>query len=246
MNLPLTNKLNEENIFSQLNLPLSSKWQDIKKAYENKTKELVAEIKSVSEQSQKTHLEQKLKRLELSYQSFSQRVGLENSKMHETKDALQSIGLDQTSDWDKVSRRFEELRQNKPDEAKILEPQLAILDRNKELLTPQSGLGKRTLLTSALVLGTAGVSLAAFYHLNQDEKEDIMAEVDQAEGLQVAEGTTSTNIPAYDQADMDKYIVDNTSAEDEMMSLLGLAPTPGLSLSLQYKMQVFSALVNTI
>lgn len=243
--LPLTKKLNEDSLFNQLNLPLSSKWTDIKKAYDVQSKELKSEAASTADSSQKKQAEHKLRRLESAYQAFSQRLSEENAQMHQTKEALKSVGLSQTSDWDRVTKRFEEIRQNQPERAQAYQPQLDVLNKNKHLLESNPKLGKRTLLTTALVLGTAGVSLAAYHHLSQQEKEEVLQTVEQG-GLPGESLAGEPVAPVLDPEALEQYITENTGFEDEILSLLGLVPSPELSLTLQYKMQIFSSLVKSI
>lgn len=245
--VPLTKKLSEDNLFSQLNLPLSSKWPDVKKAYDKQVKVLKSAVDAAGDQAQKTQQEQKLRRLDTAYQAFSQRLSEENAKVHQTKEALKSVGLSDTADWDKVTKRFDEIRQNQPEQAAFLQPQLDVLRQNKTYLEPNPKLGKRTLLTAALVLGGAGVSWAAYNHLSQEERADVLQAVEQEHALPETEmAVGDVPVALFDEAELEQYIADNTTFEDEILSLLGILPQPALELSLQYKMQVFSSLVKSV
>lgn len=129
--------------------------------------------------------------------------------------------------------------------------------KNKTYLEPNPTLGKRTLLTAALILGAAGVSWAAYNHLSSEEKGEILnavqenppaavetiVETSTGEGL---EDVPMEGLQFIDDETLAQYIQDNTSFEDELLSLLGLLPSPELTLSLQYKMQVFSSLVKSV
>lgn len=246
--LPLSKKISEDNIFSQLNLPLSSKWPDIKKAYEGQTKALMAEASVTQDSIQKAQCEQKLKRLEMTYQSFSRQLSEENAKVHQTKEALKSVGLSETADWDKVAKRFDDIRQNNPEQAVGLQPKIDTLQKNKTFLERNSKLGNRTLLTAALVLSTVGMSWAAYAHLSQEEKETVLEAVEQESVADASteSGAVLNETPLLDDAALEQYVLDNTSVEDEMLSLLGILPSPAISLSLHYKMQVFSSLVKSL
>lgn len=247
-NLPLAKKLSEDNLFSQLNLPLSSKWPDIKKAYDHQVKVLKSAIDATKDGSRKAEHEQKLKRLNTAYQAFSQRLSEENANVHQTKEALKSVGLSETANWDKVTKRFDEIRQNQPEQAATFQPQMDILQKNRTYLEPNAKLGKRTFLTAALVLGAAGVSWAAYSHLSQEEKENALQATEQenASGAFTEAGIPLTDTALVDEATLEQYIVDNTTFEDEILSLLGILPSPTISLSLQYKMQVFSSLAKSV
>lgn len=246
-NLPLSKKLSEDNLFSQLNLPLSSKWPEIKKTYDNQVKALKSAIDAAKDSHQKVQHEQKLKRLNTAYQAFSQRLSEENANIHQTKEALKSVGLNETADWDKVSKRFDEIRRSQPEQASSLQPQMDILQQNKTYLESNPRLGKRTFLTAALVLGAAGVSWAAYNHLNQDEKGNILQAVEQGNtSEEMGAEINSETTPILDDAAIEQYVMENSTFEDEMLSLLGLLPSPGISLALQYKMQVFSSLVKSV
>lgn len=259
--LPLSKKLSEDNLFNQLNLPLSSKWPEIKKAYEKQAQVLKTAIDAAKDSSQKAQQEQKLRRLDTAYRAFSERLSQENANVHQTKEALKSVGLNETADWDKVNKRFDELRQSQPEQASALKPQMDVLQKNKAYLEPNPTLGKRTLLTAALVLGAAGISWAAYNHLSTVEKGD-MLNAAQRNASPAAEPTATTvedsatnegleHVPMDDLSFIDdetlaQYIQENTTFEDELLSLLGMLPSPELSLSLQYKMQVFSSLVKSV
>lgn len=263
--LPLTQQLHEDNLFSQLNIPLSSKWPEIKKAYEQQFKGLQKEILSVSDINAKKPLEQKLRQLETAYKAFSQRLGDENAKMHQTREALKSVGLNETADWDTVNKRFEEVRQQQPEEVATLKSQFDVLNKNKTYLERNNKLGKRTLLTSAIVLGAAGVSWAAYNYLSEEQKAGMLETVSSSTGdsqQNIQEETTamgsttdraelptdrdSHHLSPIDEAELDQYISENSSMDDEMLSLLGMLPSPALSLTLQYKIQVFSSLVKSL
>lgn len=257
--LPLTQKLSEGSLFSQLNIPLSSKWPEIKKAYERRSKELSAQTKDANNTTNRIESEQQLKRLQTSYEIFSQRLSEENSKIHQTKEALKSFDLPETADWDKVEKRFDEIRKSKPELASELHPQLDVLQKNKTYLEPNPLLGKRTLLTAALVLGAAGISWAAYSYLDTEEIagmfQEITANSESAQPESIsAEGVIPKNMEEVsneplqflDDAQLEQYILENTSFEDEILSLLGMLPSPELSLTLQYKMQVFSSLVKSV
>lgn len=245
--LPLSKKLSEDSIFSQLNLPLSSKWPAIKNAYEQQSKALKSDIAATKDSTQKAQQEQKLRRLDTAYQAFSERLSQENASVHQTKEALKSVGLNEMADWDKVTKRFDEIRQNQPEQASALKPQMDVLQKNKAYLEPNPALGKRTLLTAALLLGAAGVSWAAYNHLSSEEKGDILQAVEQGNTSEETVAEISPGItPILDDAALEQYIAENTSFEDELLSLLGLLPSPELTLSLQYKMQVFSSLVKSV
>ncbi len=236
MSLPLTKKLNDDSLFSQLNLSLSSKWPNIKKSYDIHVKELKSDLINAKDADQKAKIELDLNRLDASFKAGSKRLSEQNASMYETKNALKSIGLPVSSDWDNVTKRFEEILQVQPDKANEYQSHLSVLEKNKNLLIPKVKLGQRTLLTSALVLGGAGVSLAAFHYLSQEEKEEVLAVVDQ-ETIQdpdsmslVSDGTVLTGV---DQNALDEYVYDNTSFEDEIFSLIGMLPPPTLSLTIQ-------------
>ncbi|MCC2599673.1 hypothetical protein [Sphingobacterium sp. FBM7-1] len=241
--LPLSKKLSEDNLFNQLNLPLSSKWPEIKKAYEKQAQVLKTAIDAAKDSSQKAQQEQKLRRLDTAYRAFSERLSQENANVHQTKEALKSVGLNETADWDKVNKRFDELRQSQPEQASALKPQMDVLQKNKAYLEPNPTLGKRTLLTAALVLGAAGISWAAYNHLSTVEKGD-MLNAAQRNASPAAEPTDDLSF--IDDETLAQYIQENTTFEDELLSLLGMLPSPELSLSLQYKMQVFSSLVKSV
>lgn len=241
--LPLSTKLREDNLFNQLNLPLSSKWAEIKKAYDSQVTTLKAAISTAKDAGQKAQQEQKLKQLDTAYQAFSKRLSEENANVHQTKEALKSIGLNETADWDRVNKRFDEIRANQPEQASTLKPQIDLLKKNKTYLEPNSQLGKRTFLTAALVLGAAGVSWAAFNHLSQSEKSDILQNIEQE--IPSEEISTDT-ISLLDEADLEQYVMENSTMEDEILALLGILPSPELSLTLQYKIQIFSSLVKTV
>lgn len=232
MSSPLTKKMNDDSLFIQLNLPLSSKWPDIKKSYDIHVKELKSDMNNANNASQKAKIEQDLNRLELSFKEGAKRLSEQNASMYETIDALKSMGLPESSEWDNVIKRFEEIRQVEPDKAGKYQPYLSVLEKNKNLLIPKVKLGQRTLLTSALVLGGAGVSLAAFHYLSQEEKEEALEVVDQEASQDpdamslVSDGTILTGV---NQNGLNEYVYDNTSFEDEMFSLLGMLPFPALS-----------------
>lgn len=245
--LPLTKKLSEDSLFSQLDLPLSSKWPEIKKTYDNQAKALKSAIDAAKDRSQKAQHEQKLRRLDTAYQAFSQRLSEENANIHQTKEALKSVGLNETADWDKVNKRFDEIRKREPEQASALQPQLDVLQKNKAYLEPDAKLGKRSLLTAAIVLGAVGVSWAAYNHLSADEKGEILQAVERGNtaeemGMEITPETS----PILDDAALEQYITENTAVEDEMLALLGMLPHPELSLTLQYKMQVFSSLIKSV
>src|SRR5690606_22230999 len=259
--LPLTKKLSEDSLFSQLDLPLSSKWPEIKKTYDNQAKALKSAIDAAKDRSQKAQHEQKLRRLDTAYQAFSQRLSEENANVHQTKEALKSVGLNETADWDKVNKRFDEIRQREPEQASFLQPQMDLLQKNKAYLEPNPMLGKRTLLTGALILGAAGISWAAYNHLSSEEKGEMLQAVTQNPAAAPQEADAAVpeaavdgavadvpmeSLQYIDDAELEQYILDNTTFEDEILSLLGMLPSPQLSLALQYKMQVFSSLVKSI
>lgn len=266
--LPLTQALSEDNLFSQLNIPLSSKWPEIKKAYDKHSRKLRSEIDGASDDSIKKQLEQKVWYLDNAYHAFADRLSAENARVHETKEALKSVGLKETADWDRVEQRFEELRSQEPEAAQRFQPQMETLAKNKSFLERNSKFGQRTLLTSALVLGAAGVSWAAFNYLNEDEKSTMLDTVTSSPEAAAAPEAFSApeagavdhhgsglmddlqgsvaGAPLVDEEALQAYIDEHTTMDDEIMSLLGILPSPAISLTLQYKMQIFSALVKTV
>jgi|GEM_PF-4961883 len=247
-NLPLTKKLDEDNIFNRLNLPLSSKWADVQKAYDGRAKTLKSAI-GKADGAKKADHEQELARLDASYRSFSSKLGEENAGLHQTREALRAVGLTETADWDKVASRFDEIRAADPAKAATLQREMDTLAQNRSFLERNPRWGKRTLLTTALVLGAAGISWAACSHLSESEKGDMLQTLE-TEGSQAAtaEGSAAASeVPSLiDEADLERYVEENTAFEDEMLALLGLLPSPGLSLALQYKMRVFASLAKAV
>ncbi len=243
--LPLVQKLKEDNLFVQLNLPLSSKWPEIKKAYDTRALELASSLKS-EDAGKRKESEQKLNLLKSSYQSFASRVSNENTSLHQTKDSLKSLGLNETSDWDKVNRKIEEIRRTTPEKVSGLQPHIDSLNKNKALLKPQSKFGGQTLVASAAALGAAGISLVAYHYLSQEEKEGVVEELQKEDAVNEGAANAVFKVGGVDQQALEDYIRENTAFEDEIFSLMGFLPSPQLSLSLQYKMHVFSALLKNV
>jgi len=246
-NLPLTKKLDEDSIFNRLNLPLSSKWADVQKAYDGRTKTLKTAI-GKADGAKKAGHKQELDRLEASYRSFSSKLSEENASMHQTREALRAVGLTETADWDKVSARFAEINAQSPDRATALQREMDFLATNRTLLERNPKWGKRTALTTALVLGAAGISWAACSHLSESEKGEALQAVEEesARGAETGSAAVAEIPSLIDEADLERYVEENTLFEDEMLALLGLLPSPGLSLALQYKMRVFASLAKAV
>lgn len=276
MSLPLTQKLSDNNVYRQLNLEMSAKLPQVKRAYEIKVKVLQEAIEKMSGPN-KDQLENELANLQNAYRQFSERVSENNSKLYKTVDSLNDLGLSAGADWNKVEDHYNGM--SAADQEKH-QANYNNLQQNKELITRKPGLKNTTIIGASAVLGVAGISLAAFHYLDTDQVESVFNDIAQnpaafADTATGAGSVTESHEGEIEENEMDSsmhdsefrdgleseevdleslmdedtlqaYIDENLQVEDEMLSLLGLAPDPTIVLPLQHKLQVFTALVSAI
>jgi len=252
--LPLMHELPKDNLYKLLNLPLSAKWPQVKKNFETRENQLKDQLaKAIG--AEKTKLEAELSVLQQAFEHATKRISDGNTAMHHTTEALKGMGLPPNSDWDTVNDRYQEM-QKTVSEASI-RPHYDQLQRSKELLQRHPKTGK-TWIGAAIGLGVAGISLAAYHALGGSSATEITHTVAQpsagaaapaserpeiiADHEQVADGITATT---EDEA-LQEYIDSHQTVEDEMYSLLGLAPDPTLQLTLQHKLQVLNSLITSV
>jgi len=252
--IPLTQQLPADNLYRLLNLPLSAKWPQVKKSFETREKVLKDELVKVAG-AEKNKLSEELHLLQQAFAHAIKCISEGNAKMHHTTEALKGMGLPPNSDWDTVNDRYQEM-QKTVSEASI-QPHYEQLQQSKELLQRHPKTGK-TWIGAAIGLGVAGISLAAYHALGGSSAAEIADTVAQpsagaaapaserpeiiADHEQVADGITATT---EDEA-LQEYIDSHQTVEDEMYSLLGLAPDPTLQLTLQHKLQVLNSLITSV
>lgn|SRR5690606_33401214 len=275
--LPLTQKLPDNNLFKMLNLPLSSKWPQVKKAYEVRMQELEGQLKKPTPGADKAAVQQEHGNLQRAYSAFSARITEKNADLFQAREALKALDLPDSSDWDAVTDRFENLRKNGQEQQYAAAFQQ--LEAQKSLLTKDKQTGK-TWIGAAAALGAVGISLAAYHTLNAQETAEIMAaepaappaapppaaapvagatetEVASANAGFEAGGETAAStlaadpeaqlgVDALETENLNQYIEENYSIEDELLSMIGMIPDQLISLTLERKMDVFASLIRSV
>ncbi|MBW7960577.1 hypothetical protein H3C65_03760 [Patescibacteria group bacterium] len=242
-----------ENIFEALDLPLTSKWKDVKDGYEDALKINEMHQKGASKKNL-LKLKEKETFLKRLFGDFSQKVSKENARMFQTQQALKSVGLSENTDWDSVAKHQEKLSQSDQSQISKFKKEWDIINQNKDLLIKDPKRNNHSKMGALVALGAAGISLAAYHYFSPSatdtsevsENEDIAAEVaENSEFLDVA----LQKIPvahANTEESLNDYIDANSAIDSEMLSLLGLAPSPELFLGVEYKIQILNALVKSI
>jgi hypothetical protein len=230
-------KQDSDNIYEVLDLPLTAKWTEVKQTYDaamNGT----GHMKKEADAEQIREIKKKQSHLKNLFAGFSKKVSAENARMFQTKQALQSVGLPESADWDTVQKRSGNSRS----------ADWETLHQNRDLLLRNPKRKNHTILTAAAALAGAGVSLAAYHYLagsHMDNSDRSSGTADTAARLP-EEHIQQLPDPLINQEDIDAYVSENSHVDAEMMSLLGLAPSPELKLTIDFKMQVLNALVKTI
>jgi len=249
---------NSDNIYDTLGLPLTAKWTEVKQSYDaslNSTEQM----KNQADEGQMREIEKKQSHLKKLFTGFSKKVSTENSRMFQTKQALKSVGLSDTADWDIVQQRENDLAGNAGSDNNR-NADWETLHRNRDLLLRNPKRKNHTVLTAASALAGAGISLAAYHYLSnrdsdaeshKDTRPDGDPDLEHSESTEsvtdlLEEHTQQLSEPAINQEELDTYVTENTQLDGEMMSLLGLAPSPELSLTVDFKMQVLNALAKSI
>ncbi|SFC13713.1 hypothetical protein SAMN05421747_10527 [Parapedobacter composti] len=245
--LPLTQNLSSNNLFRLLNLPLSSKWPQVKKAYEVRIKDLESQLEKPAPDSDKAAVKRELDNLQQAYSAFSARISEKNAELYQTREALKALDLPEGSDWDVVRDRFETLRQHGQEQPYTSAFQQ--LEARKPLLMRDNRTGK-TWVGAAMALGAAGISLAAYHTLNADEASELM-ETASPEAVTDPAGADRTAVPtlgtdALETDSLNQYIEENYSIEQELLSMIGMAPDQLISLTLQRKMEVFVSMAKSV
>lgn len=167
MKIPFAKNLPDNNIYAQLNLEVSAKLPQVKKAYDIKVKVLQGAIKSV-EGPDKQRLESELSSLQDAYDQFTGKISGNNAKFYKTMDSLNSLGLKGSADWNQVEAKYSGMS----DEAKEKHREkYDYLKENQEMITKNPKLNNTTFIGVSAVLGMAGISLTAFHYLDQEQVE---------------------------------------------------------------------------
>lgn len=270
--LPLTQKLPENNLFKMLNLPLSSKWPQVKRAYEMRMQELERQLKKSTPDADKAVLQREFNNLQQAYSAFAARISEKNADLYETREALKTLDLPDSSDWDAVNDRFETLRQGGQEQQ--YRAAFQQLEEQKTLITKDKRTGK-TWIGAAVALGGVGISLAAYHTLNAQETSEMMAAAVSPATPQditvtdpvpqdlvgpdlvaeqhleplIADGMVnadSLGIEALETDNLNQYIEEHYSVEDELLSMIGMVPDQLLSLTLERKMDVFASMIRSV
>ncbi|GAB3358251.1 hypothetical protein GCM10027566_22680 [Arachidicoccus ginsenosidivorans] len=249
---------NSDNIYDSLGLPLTAKWTEVKQRYDASL-DNTEQMKKQADKEQIREIEKKQSHLKKLFTVFSNKVSAENGRMFQTRQALKSVGLSDTADWDTVQKRENEWPRTSSNDHNP-NTDWDTLHRNRDLLLRDPKRKNHTILTAASALAGAGISLAAYHYLSNSDSDGKSLEDLSFEGDPHAESSediqSSTDLleahtqqlsdPVIHQDELDAYVTENSHLDGEMMSLLGLAPSPELTLTVDFKMQVLSALAKSI